>query len=187
MKNKKPILDERQQLINLKSIRNAFCVLVGFVTVSMLYKMIVLKTIEWEIWALVIACIVIIVTRNISGDFEEPRNIWNKPIPLGNTKKERQARIKSYLLDSAIFAVICTIMDVIFLIFNKNDNVDAELVKLFFPDLNTTSIVIVFSVISFIVMFLVSFIFEYFVGEKIKVKKYMKMCEKMNNEENDIE
>ncbi len=185
-KNKIPELDERQQLITLKAIRNAFFVLIAFILISMIYKIITVGSVGWELIALIIASVVIIVTRKMSGEVDEPRNVWNKPMPLGSSKKDRRARKISYLVDSLIFATICTALDVVIFLFDS-DSVDAELIETFFPGVNITIVAVVFSIVSFIIMFAISYVFEYVVGEKFKVKKYNEAYSKMDDEENNVD
>lgn len=106
-----------------------------------------------------------------------PKDIMGRPLPTGNTKPEKRKRIKNYIIESVIFAAACAVMDVILIVFGKTDVTDCEIAQMLFPSLNKPLTVILSAVITFSVMFLISFIFEYLITEKISIKRYNKSVE----------
>ena len=93
-----------------------------------------------------------------------PRNIWGKPLGTGQTKKDKQKRIKHYLFDSLIFAVVMCFFDII-AIFVATDKTVFDLTDYYVLNFILT----VFLTGS--ILFVISFILDYLVGERA-VKTY---------------
>ncbi len=95
-----------------------------------------------------------------------PKNIWGKPLGTGQTKKDKKRRLKHYLFDSAIFAIIMAVFDIvaIFVAANKTvfDITDYYILNFILTVLLTS-----------IILFFISFILDYLVGERA-VKKHNK-------------
>jgi len=182
-----PVPDERQQLIALKAIRNAFFALLACLFASIIYKIIKTDSLGWEFWAIISACFVILISRRVMGDIEEPKDVFGKPLPLGSNREDKRARKINYVLESVIFAGACTVMDVVIFLSGKEDGADIELTKLIFPDLSPTLTIVITAVIAFASAFAISYLFEYIIGEKFKVKKYNEICKRLDEESDDIE
>lgn len=174
-------IDERQVQINLKAMAWAGIFLLGCIIVSMLVKIFTTDGLGWEFWAILGASAVVFITRRILGDVEQPRDLFNRPLPTGNSKEDRSRRKKDYCLQSVMFASVCTGMDILLIGFGK-DVADLELAQLLFPGLNHWAAVAISAVIAFVSTFLISYLFDYVIGEFYTVRRYNKMLAELDDE-----
>lgn len=173
--NKKPdVLDERQKQIREKAGMITGIFVICCVIAAMVYKICTQDEIGWEFWTVTGALILYGILCNVLGDIEAPKSITNALLPTGNTKKEKLIRIKDYVFRSAIFATACAVMDVILISSGKEDVTDYEMAKYLFPSLSGTEIIVITAIIAFVGMFIISFTFDYLIGER-RVKKYNQM------------
>lgn len=183
MKQQTEVMDERQRQINIRAMANGFVFLLLCLIISMFYKLFTTDDPGWEMWAMLGSCLVLVISRRVLGDVEQPKDIFDKPLPTGSTREDKAARKKNYVLQSVIFAVVCAVMDVLFISTAENENVDYELTQLLFPDLSRGAAIAVTAVISFVVMFLVSYLFEFLVGEFYTLRRYNKMIAEFDAED----
>lgn len=183
MKQQNKVPDERQKEIFRKSCCTAYIFLVLCVGASLIYKVFTTESMSWEFWALIGCCLVMLISRRIYGDIEVPTDIKDRPLPTGNSREDRKARKKDYAIRSVIFASAFAVMDVLLMATGRNDVSELELAEYLFPSLNKLTTVIVTAVIAFVGMFIISYIFDYIVGEKFKVARYNKMIAELDAEE----
>lgn len=183
--NKTPVVDEREMLANLKATRNAFFVLVGFLVCSMIYNIITTESTGWEFVALIVAAVVIVITRRFLGIFDDPCDAFGRPLPLGDSKEEKRKRNLSYFLESLIFAVICTGLDVA-LLAESRESIEEGLLGTAFEGINFFVLLTVIGIVTFVVTFVISFSFEYVVNEKAR-KKFNEMISDMDEDENNLD
>lgn len=183
MKQTNNVIDERQQLINLKVCSAAGIFLALCLGVSTGYKLYTTGDIGWEFWTLLGACLVAIISRRVFGDIEQPKSIGGKLLPTGSGKADKKARKTDYTLRSLEFAVVCTVMDVLLVTTGKDEVTDYKIAETLFPALDKTATIILTAVISFVIAFIISYIFDYIVGENFKVKKYNKMIAELDGED----
>lgn len=176
------VMDERQKQITCRAMANAGIFLMICIIVSMLCKVFTEESLGWEFWSLLGASVVLIVSRRKLGDVEEPKDVMGKPLPTGNTRQEKNIRKKDYAIQSAIFALACTVMDILLVASGKDDVADLELAELLFPSLSKGATVAVTAVIAFVGMFLISYVFDYLLGEFYTVRKYNQMLSEMEDE-----
>ncbi len=176
-------IDERQAQINLKAMAWAGVFLLGCIIVSMFVKIFTADTLGWEFWAILGASVVAIITRRILGDVEQPRDIMNRPLPTGSSKEDRKCRNKDYCLQSLMFACICTGLDILLMCSGKEDVADLQLTQLLFPGLSHWTAVAVSAVIAFVGTFVISYIFDYLVGEYYTLRRYNKMISDLEDED----
>jgi len=86
---------------------------------------------------------------------KELKSIWGRKLESKNKKQ----RIKSYLLESLIFALVMSALDVIGILASKNGAV------FYFLD-NYTINFIITVMITFIILFIMAFILNYLATEK---------------------
>lgn len=177
-------MDERQNQILQKAIVCGYIFLIICLLIATVYRIATTGDAGWELFGIIGASIVIIVARRIMGDIEQPLDYKNRPLPTGSSKSDKMTRCKNYAVDSAIVGLVFSVMDILFLIFGKNDVSDYELAQIIFPNLSKEATIAVTAILSFIIMFLVSFLFEYLIGEFYKVKRYNKMLAQLDSEEN---
>ena len=187
MKKDKEIqtIDERQSKIINKSIVFAFIFLMFCLLIATVVRIIQTENIGWELFAIIGASAVILISRRILGDVEQPLDYRNRPLPTGKSFADRFARCKNYAVGSTMFGLTFAVMDIILILFGKHEITDLELTQIIFPSLGKTETVIVTAIISFVVMFIVSFVFDYIVGEFYKVRAYNKIIAKLEAEENE--
>jgi membrane protein YdbS with pleckstrin-like domain len=183
MKQQTEVMDERQKQITTQAVTNGFIFLVVCMVIAMVFDIAKTGDVGWELWGLIGASVVIIISRRIMGDVEQPKDIWNRPLPTGSSKQDRNARKKNYAADSAIFALVCAGMDILLMSAGAEDTADYELTVLLFPNLEKWVAVAVSAVIAFVSMFIISYIFDYLIGEKFTVKRYNKMIAELDSEE----
>ena len=187
MKNKNKMniepMDERQSQITQKSIVVAFLFLVLCLLLATIYKIAKTGEAGWELFAMIGASMVVLISRRVMGDVEQPLDYKNRPLPTGNTKPERMARIKNYVINSVVFGATFGVMDIIFLIFAENEVSEYKLTQVIFPNLTEGLTLAITAVLAFAIMFTVSFVFEYLVGEFFKVRRYNKMIAELESEE----
>jgi cytochrome c biogenesis protein CcdA len=187
MKNKEKIsvqpMDERQSQITQKSIVFGFLFLVACLLAATIYKIVTTGDAGWELFAIVGASAVILIARRLMGDVEQPLDYKNRPLPTGNTKPEKMARIKNYAVNSVIFGLVFAVMDIVLLLFSEHEVSDYKLTQVIFPNLSEGLTLAITAVIAFVTMFAVSFVIDYLVGEFYKVLRYNKMIAELENEE----
>lgn len=176
-------IDERQVQINLKAMAWAGVFLLGCMIVSTFVKIFTTDSVGWEFWAMLGAAAVAIIARRILGDVEQPKDIMNRPLPTGSSKEDRSRRKKDYCLQSLLFAAVCTAMDILLIGFGKDDVADLELTQLLLPGLNHWTAVAVSAVVAFVSTFLISYLFDYLIGEYYTVRRYNKMIAELDDDE----
>ena len=187
MKRNNPIepMDERQSQITQKSIVVAFIFLIICLFVATVYQIATTGDVGWELFGIIGASAVILISRRLMGDVEQPLDYKNRPLPTGSTKAEKLVRCKNYAVGSAIFGLTFAVMDILLIAFGKDEVTDYDLAQVIFPHLSRELTIAVTAVIAFVSMFLISFAFDYLVGEFFKVKRYNKMLQKLDAEERD--
>lgn len=190
MKNKKErklteMMDERQSRITQKAIVFGFAFLTLCLLVASAYKIATTGDAGWELFAIIGAALVIIISRRLMGDVEQPLDYKNRPLPTGNSKAERLARCKNYAVASFFFGLVFAVMDILLLLFGENEVADYELTQVIFPNLSKEWTIALTALIAFATMFLVSFVFDYLVGEFFKVRRYNKMMAQLDKEANE--
>lgn len=176
-------MDERQLQISTKAMACGFVFLFACIIIAMFYNIFTTGEAGWEFWAMLGSTLVILIARRILGDVEQPRNLMGKPLPTGSSKNERQLRKKDYALQSLIFAAVCTVMEVLLISFGKEENTDISITQTLLPGLPHLLTVVITAVLTFAVMFLISYSFEYLLGEKYKVRKYNQMLAELDADE----
>jgi hypothetical protein len=176
-------MDERQNQITKKAIVFGFVFLIACMFIVTVYRIATTGDVGWELFGIVGASAVILISRRLMGDIEQPLDYKNRPLPTGMTKADRLARCKNYAVSSVIFALVFAVMDILLVAFGENEVTDYELARMIFPNLNKGVTIVVTAVIAFVTMFLISFVFDYLVGEYFKVKRYNKMIAQLDEEE----
>ena len=183
MKNNKVefVQDERQKLIGYKSLSVTCVFLIVCLSVATIYNIITTDTMGWEFWGLLGACVVMAASRRLMGDIEEPKDIMNRPLPLGYAKQDKHKRKINYACTSAMFGLACGVFDILLVLFAENDSVDYDLTQLLFPSLGKWATVAVTAVITFVTAFVISYVMDYILGEH-KIKKYNQMLKELDEE-----
>ena len=153
--------------------------------IATIYKIVTTSEAGWELFAIIGSALVMLIARNIMGDIEQPTDYKNRPLPTGSSKPERIARIKNYAVGSFFFGLTFAVMDVLLMFFGEKELTDMELTEVIFPSLGKGATITVTAVITFVSMFIISFIFDYLIGEFYKVKRYNKMIAELDDEEDD--
>lgn len=181
----KPIemMDERQSQITQKAIVFGFVFVILCLFAATVYRIATTGDAGWELFAIVGAALVIVIARRLMGDVEQPLDYRNRPLPTGSSKADKRARCKSYAVGSVIFGLVFAIMDILLLVFGDDEVSDYELTQMIFPSLSKELTVVLTAVIAFATMFLVSFVFDYLVGEFFKVRRYNRMMAQLDDEE----
>lgn len=182
MKNNEQ-LDERQVLIGQKAVGFAGIFLMICMGVATVYNIATKDSPGWEFWALIGACFVIIISKRILGDIEQPKSITGKLLPTDSSKKSKFIRIKDYCMQSVVFGLACAVMDILLMLFGEHDFVDAQLTEIIFPSLSKFPTVIITALLAFASAFIISFISEFIIGEFYKIKKYNKMLSTFEDDE----
>lgn len=168
-----------------KSIIFAFVFLIICLVAATVVRIVSTETIGWELFAIIGASAVILISRRIMGDVEQPLDYRNRPLPTGNSAADRIARCKNYAVGSAVFGLTFAALDIVLMLFGEHELSEHELTQIIFPSLGKIETVIVTSIITFAVMFIISFIFDYLVGEFYKVRAYNKKMAELDAEENE--
>ncbi|MDI9539925.1 MAG: hypothetical protein QM204_00410 [Bacillota bacterium] len=177
-------LDERQSQIAQKASANGYLFLVIYLIAISIYKITTGGDPIWEVVGIFGSAVVVIVSRRLMGDIEQPTDYLNRPLPTGNSRKERNIRLKNYIINSILFGLSFAVMDAVLLIFGDIDFMEFELVKSMLPELNKGLIILLSAVMVFAGGFIASMIFEYLIGEYYDVRRYNKMIAKLDEEEN---
>ena len=176
-------MDARQRLITQKAITFGFLFLIACLLIATIYRIATSGDAGWELFAIIGAAIVILVSRRIMVDVEQPLDYKNRPLPTGNSKSDRITRCKNYAVGSGLFGLTFAVMDILLLLFGDHEVSDYELTQLIFPNLSKGTTIIVTALLSFVSFFLVSFVFDYLIGELYKVRRYNKMMSQLDSEE----
>ena len=188
MKNKKEnknpyIPDERQMQIRGKSAVVALVFVLICLGVATVYRVVTTENIGWEFWVILATLAVMLISGRVFGDIEAPKDIWGKPLPLGNSKEDKRARKKDYLLRSVYFALGMAVMEIILIATGEFELTDMDVAEAIFPNLSRGTTIAVTVVIAFVSMFIISFVFDYIIGEKFKVKRYNALMAKLDAED----
>ena len=176
-------MDERQNQILLKAIVCGFIFLIACLFIATIWQVAATGDVGWELFGIIGASAVILIARRVMGDVEQPLDYRNRPLPTGNTKADRLVRCKSYAVGSAIFGLTWAAMDVLLIGFGSEEGTDFDLTQIIFPSLSRGTTIALTAVITFVTMFLISFLFDYLVGEFYKVRRYNRMLEELDREE----
>ncbi len=136
-----------------------------------------------EILGIFASAVVVIVSRRLMGDVEQPTDYWNRSLPTGSSKEEKSTRFKNYIVKSVLFGLSFAVMDTALLLFGEIDFMEFEFITSTFPNLNKGAIIALSAAMVFAGGFIASIIFEYFIGEYYDVKRYNKMIAKLDEEE----
>lgn len=175
-------MDERQMQINAKAVAFGGIFLAVCVAVSMIVRLVRTEELGWEFWGLLGMSLVIVIATHVLGDVEQPKSVSGKDLPTGSTPEERKVRKKDYAIRALIFAGTFSVLDALVLAFSEHESSEFQLAQALFPGLSLPAAVIVGTVIGFVGMFLISYGFDYLVGEKFKVKKYNEMIASLDEE-----
>jgi hydrogenase-4 membrane subunit HyfE len=74
-------------------------------------------------------------------------------------------------------------MDALLIGFGKEENTDIAITQTLLPGIPHLLTVVITAVLTFAVMFLICYIFEYLLGEKYKVRKYNQMLAELDADE----
>ena len=176
-------MDERQNQILLKAIAWGFAFLILCMFVATIWHIAATGDAGWELFGIVGASAVILIARRVMGDVEQPLDYRNRPLPTGNTRADRRVRCKSYAVGSAIFGLVWAVMDVLLITFGSEEGTDFDLAQMIFPNLSRGATIAATALITFTTMFLVSFVFDYLVGEYYRIRRYNRMLAQLDREE----
>lgn len=176
-------MDERQNQILLKAIVWGFVFLIVCLFTATIWQIAATGDVGWELFGIIGASAVILIARRVMGDVEQPLDYKNRPLPTGNSRAERRTRCKSYAVGSAIFGLTWAVLDVLLIGFGSEEATDFDLAQMIFPSLSREATIAATAVITFVTMFLISFVFDYLVGEYYKVRRYNQMLAWLDREE----
>lgn len=160
------VQDEREIQNNDKALAGAAVVSIICNFGLMIYGLVKddLRTGGIALIQIILMGIVIAIIKRKKGDINIPTTISGKKVSTEMTKKGRLNRIGYCALESLGFCIGYTLIDVLL----SSD--------LFIPGL----------AVQFVILFIVSFVFE-FLLLKSKVKKYNKLMAELENEDEDID
>lgn len=160
------VQDEREIQNNDKALAGAAVVSIICNFGLMIYGLVKddLKTGVIALIQIILMGIVIAIIKRKKGDINIPTTISGKKVSTEMTKKGKLNRIGYCALESLGFCIGYTLIDVLL----SSD--------LFIPGL----------AVQFVILFIVSFVFE-FLLLKSKVKKYNKLMAELENEDEDID
>lgn len=178
------ILDERQKQIVQKACANGYVFLLVYLIAIIVYKFAIEADPILEIIGVLVSAAVVVVSRRLMGDVEQPVDYLNRPLPTGDSKPEKQRRLKNYLINSMLFGLGFAVMDVILLLSAGYDFLEHEAIKEILPNSNGTLVLVLSALAVFAAGFIASFILDYLIGECYEIKRYNKMIAKLDEEEN---
>lgn len=160
------VQDEREIQNNDKALAGAAVVSMLCNAGLMVYGLISddLKTGTIAVVQLIIMGLVVAIIKRKKGDVDIPTTISGKKVSTEMTKKGRLNRIGYCALESLCFCIGYTLIDV-----------------LLSSDLSIPGLAV-----QFVILFIVSFVFEYFLL-KSKVKKYNKLMAELEGDDEDID
>ena len=178
-----PVMDERQKEITQKAIVFGFFFLILCLLIATVHRIVTTGEAGWELFSIIGSSIVILLARRLLGDVEQPTDLMNRPLPTGNSKADRRCRCKSYVLGSLIFGLTFGVMDILVIKFGTAGTEELALTEYLFPQLSAGMTLAVTALIAFASAFLISFLFDYLVGEYVKVRRYNKLMAQLDAEE----
>lgn len=192
MKNKKEnknsnVLDERQMQIQAKSTLIALIFALVCLVIATIHRVITTDNIGWELWVIIGICIIMAYAGRFMGDVEAPKDVIGKPLPLGDNKEDKKARIRSYLLESAVFAFGFTALDVVFVTIGTTEMAEMDVAEFLFPGLDRIETIALAALIGFVITFIVFGVLHYIIVEKFRVKRYNALMAKLDAEDEDDE
>lgn len=144
-----------------------FIIVALILLIISLYKIIKIKSLDAassETTILFLISLVYIFYKFLKDKDFRPTTLKGDNLPIKQTKKDKQKRFKNYLLESLIFSVIIVCLDLLAILFLKDHN------NIFNLNSNSTINIILNSLITFGICFIVSLGLESLIGE-ISIKK----------------
>ena len=184
--NNTNIMDDRQTQINDKSLAFAGIFTLICLIIATIVRVVRTDNIGWEFFAALGYCVVFIICNRIYGNIEQPKDIFGRLLPTGNSKNEKNARKRDYALGSLLLAAFYTVLDIIFFTSGEEAVADFEFTEKLFPGLSNIGVIAATAVSSFVLSFIIFYIVDCLIGEKIKVRRYNKMIAELNEEDDEI-
>lgn len=94
----------------------------------------------------------------------------NRHLPIGKSQSDKMRCCKNYPVHGVIFGLTFAVMDILLFIFGENDVFDMELTQFIFPHLNKEMTIVVTAIIVFLTLFVISFVFDFIIGEYYIIK-----------------
>lgn len=157
MKNKSKF-DKEQFIITLMYLIIALALL----TISF-YKFIKYKTFETatiETTILFVISLAFVIYKSLKDKKYKVTTLKGEELPTSDKKKDKNKRIKTYLIESIVFSVLVVALDLIAMLFFENKNY-----ILIFNNVSKTLNIVLNSLVTFGICMLISFGLEYFIGE----------------------
>lgn len=145
------------------------------------YDIIKYGELGWELGVFIVTCLIIVIANRVQGDVEIPKDMFNRPLPLGNSKQDKNRRKLCYCIESLIWSAGFAVIDIVL---GSDIYDDLEMIRSAFPSLGKTECIIISALISFVVAFAVSMLIEYISGER-KVRKYNAMLAKLDSDDDE--
>lgn len=186
---KRPVepMDERQLRIEQRAIVYGFYFLYVWSIIVAAYRLLTTGDINLEMFGPVGATFVIILSRCRMGIADQPRDHKNRPLPTGSSKREKRVRYKSYARDSVYGALIFVVIDIVSFAVGEDKFVYYRIVQHILPSTGRGVILAISGVIAFAVGFVVWYTVLYVIGELIRVRRYNRLMETLDNAELDRE
>lgn len=170
-----PVMDERQQNITGKALNIAGAFLALCMIIAVICDLILSGEPGWELFALVGSCIVFLIANKKLGNIQAPKNWYGKELPTGDSREDKTTRRNSYIIDSLLLGGTFTLTETLLMVFGKDDLAELEMVKSLIPNGSYGLLVVVTALLTFVIIFGISFLVNYLFHEKYEVKAYRKM------------
>lgn len=171
-------MDERQHKLGLNTCAAAILVTYIYLLIEIFYKLFFTKNIEncaWEIGLMILISATIIFVGRKDEAILLPKKISGKELPVDLTKDCKKERIKNYFLDSIIFSAAMILISLAAMFIGKIP-LDSYFI---FSGVSKKLNITLNCFIEFLVLFIISLIIDYSLGE-YQVRKY-------NNKLKDLE
>jgi len=165
-------MDERQYKLGLKTCGAAILLTYIYLLIEIFYKLFSTRNIEncaWEIGLIILISATIIFVGRKDEAILLPKKIWGKELPIDLNGACKRERIKNYFLNSIIFSA-AMVFTSLALMFAWKIPLDSYFM---FSGVSKELNVTLNCFIEFLVLFVISLILDYSLGE-YQIRKYNK-------------
>lgn len=177
-----PVVDERQQEITRRALNFAGAFLALCLLIAVICDLVIYREPGWELFALVGSCIVFLIANKKLGNIQPPKSWHGTDLPTGDTPEEKSARKTSYIIDALIISGSFAVVETLLMIFTKDSLAELEMVRAFLPSGDYGLLVTLTAVLSFLILFGISFLVNYLYHEKYELKAYRKMLAELEDD-----
>ncbi|MBQ1371409.1 MAG: hypothetical protein IIY70_00630 [Oscillospiraceae bacterium] len=179
-----PVMDEREQLIWLKSMGRAYLFL-QLCLMGLCYYHFATSNDSaafLEFAALMASLLVVLISQRFQGEVDTPSDHFGKPLPVGKTALDRRSRYKAYLKGALLMDFLFALLGGLSSAVGVQPQPARELVKELLPGLGSALEILAAGVLTFAVILPFLYLVWALLGE-YQVRRYNQKMARLDRED----